>query len=503
MRVPAEATVLDLATGTGAVALELVQRYGCRVVGIDQSYEMLEEARARIDRAGLASQIELLHGRAEELPFRDGRFTAATFTYLLRYVEEPLAAMREVARVVRPGGTVGSLEFGVPSSAVTRAAWNAYTRIGLPALGRLISPGWHEVGRFLNPSIRVSPSVGRSSDRSSSGAARVSSMSRPGRSPSVEAWSCGRAVTADELPRPSFYALAPGGWRDYVTLLHLPYTAWHLSYVVIGAALAPVLHADRLGATLLAFFLAVGIGAHALDELNGRPLQTRIPARLLVGLAAASIAAAVGIGAAAAVTVTAWLGLFVGFGAFIVVAYNLELVGGWFHRNLWFALAGEAFRYSAAILRSPRRSGPRPCWRRSSPPALACSTAALDAGPPRQAPHREGRGGARAPRRRMRADHCRDTPRSGRACTRTLGCVGGGSGLRTRDREGHVMDEAPSPPAPEIVSPAPHQVSFGNVVVRVPKGTRFVRLLIDGKIAAVQPRPSGVSRFGSACRLAT
>lgn len=154
VRVPAEATVLDVATGTGAVALEVVQRYGCRVVGIDQSHEMLEEARARIDRAGLASQIELLHGRAEELPFRDGRFTAATFTYLLRYVEEPLAAMREVARVVRPGGTVGSLEFGVPSSAVTRAAWNAYTRIGLPALGRLISPGWHEVGRFLNPSIQ-------------------------------------------------------------------------------------------------------------------------------------------------------------------------------------------------------------------------------------------------------------------------------------------------------------------------------------------------------------
>ncbi|MCY4087731.1 MAG: hypothetical protein OXG37_12845 [Actinomycetia bacterium] len=150
-------------------------------------------------------------------------------------------------------------------------------------------------------------------------------------------------MTADELPRPSFYALAPGSWRDYVTLLHLPYTAWHLSYVVIGAALAPALHADRLGATLLAFFLAVGIGAHALDELNGRPLQTRIPARLLVGLAAASIAAAVGIGAAAAVTVTAWLGLFVGFGAFIVVAYNLELVGGWFHRNLWFALAWGGF----------------------------------------------------------------------------------------------------------------------------------------------------------------
>ena len=150
-------------------------------------------------------------------------------------------------------------------------------------------------------------------------------------------------MATEELRRPSFYALAPGGWRDYVTLLHLPYTAWHLSYVVIGAALAPSLAVGRLGATLLAFFLAVGVGAHALDELRGRPLGTRIPARVLATLAAGSIAAAVGIGVAAAVNVSAWLGIFVAFGAFIVVAYNLEPFGGWFHTNLWFAVAWGGF----------------------------------------------------------------------------------------------------------------------------------------------------------------
>ncbi len=107
--------------------------------------------------------------------------------------------------------------------------------------------------------------------------------------------------------RPAFYALAPGGWRDYATLLHPPYTLWHLSYVAIGATLAPHLHPWRLAATAAAFFLAVGIGAHALDELNGRPLQTRIPAATLLGLAVVSIAGAVAIGIAAAIEL-AWGG---------------------------------------------------------------------------------------------------------------------------------------------------------------------------------------------------
>ena len=148
---------------------------------------------------------------------------------------------------------------------------------------------------------------------------------------------------ATDAPRPAFYALAQGGWRDYVTLLHPPYTAWHLSYVVIGAALAPELQASRLLPTLVAFFLALGIGAHALDELNGRPLRTQISSPVLVALAVVSILAAVAIGIAGAVLVDPWIGFFVAAGAFIVVAYNLELAGGRFHGDIWFALAWGAF----------------------------------------------------------------------------------------------------------------------------------------------------------------
>lgn len=143
--------------------------------------------------------------------------------------------------------------------------------------------------------------------------------------------------------RPAFYALAPGGWRDFVTLLHPPYTLWHLSYVVIGAGLAPTWQPGRLGAALAAFFLAVGIGAHALDELHGRPLSTRIPSRTLAGLAVLSIGGAIGIGIAGAVAYDPWLLAFVAAGAVVVVAYNLELVGGRLHSDVWFALDWGAF----------------------------------------------------------------------------------------------------------------------------------------------------------------
>jgi hypothetical protein len=145
------------------------------------------------------------------------------------------------------------------------------------------------------------------------------------------------------VSRPAFYALAPGGWRDYVTLLHLPYTAWHLSYVAIGAALAPEPAGRRLLAALAAFFLALGIGAHALDELNGRPLRTRISDRALIVLAAGSIGGAVAIGIVAALAWTLWLLPFVAIGGFLVVAYNLELFGGLFHTDLWFGIAWGAF----------------------------------------------------------------------------------------------------------------------------------------------------------------
>jgi hypothetical protein len=155
--------------------------------------------------------------------------------------------------------------------------------------------------------------------------------------------SSGAPVATETERRPAFYALAAGGWRDYLTLAHAPYTAWHLAYVAIGAALSSEFSWSRLLATLAAFFLAVGIGAHALDELRGRPLQTQIPDAVLVPLAVLSIAGAVAIGLVGAVTVDPWIGAFVAAGAFIVVAYNLELLRGRFHGDFWFALAWGAF----------------------------------------------------------------------------------------------------------------------------------------------------------------
>jgi len=151
--------------------------------------------------------------------------------------------------------------------------------------------------------------------------------------------------------RPAFYALAPGGWREYVTLLHPPYTLWHLSYVALGAALAAdELPWVRLAALLAAFLLAMGVGAHALDELNGRPLGTEISKQALWALAGTSIAGAVAIGIWASLQWTPWLLAFVAAGLFIVVAYNLELFGGRFHGDGWFAAAWGAFPVLTAYL---------------------------------------------------------------------------------------------------------------------------------------------------------
>jgi demethylmenaquinone methyltransferase/2-methoxy-6-polyprenyl-1,4-benzoquinol methylase len=145
--------VLDVACGTAAVSIETVRTYRCSVVGIDQSADMLAAGRARVEAAGLESQIELQLGRAESLPFEDASFDALTFTYLLRYVDDPGETMRELARVVRPGGSIAMLDFYVPRG-LARPAWELYVRAGLPVVGRAISPGWGEVGSFLGPSIR-------------------------------------------------------------------------------------------------------------------------------------------------------------------------------------------------------------------------------------------------------------------------------------------------------------------------------------------------------------
>ncbi len=143
--------------------------------------------------------------------------------------------------------------------------------------------------------------------------------------------------------RPAFYALSGGGWRDYWTLLHPPYTLWHLSYVAIGAAAARSFDWRHLAAALVAFFLALGIAAHALDEVHGRPLRTRIPDGVLWSLAAASLAGAVALGVIGSVRVSWWLLAFVAFGGFFVVAYNMELFGGALHSGLGFAVAWGAF----------------------------------------------------------------------------------------------------------------------------------------------------------------
>jgi hypothetical protein len=150
---------------------------------------------------------------------------------------------------------------------------------------------------------------------------------------------------ADEakLERPAFYAMRPGGWRDLITVLHPPYTAWHLANVAFGAAVATEIHTDRFIATLAAFFLAVGIGAHALDEFNGRPLKTQLSDRTLIALAIVSLAGAIGIGIAGCFVVSASLIPFVLAGGFIAIAYNLELFGGRFHTDFWLAAAWGAF----------------------------------------------------------------------------------------------------------------------------------------------------------------
>jgi hypothetical protein len=153
-----------------------------------------------------------------------------------------------------------------------------------------------------------------------------------------------------ETTRPAFYALAPGGWRDYVTLLHPPYTAWHLSYVAIGATIAPQFRLWVLLLALGAFFLGMGVAAHALDELHGRPLETRIGRNVLILLAVAPLAGAMAIGVGTALRTSAWLLAFVAGGGFLAVAYNLELFSGRFHGDVWFALGWGAFPVLATYL---------------------------------------------------------------------------------------------------------------------------------------------------------
>jgi demethylmenaquinone methyltransferase / 2-methoxy-6-polyprenyl-1,4-benzoquinol methylase len=333
--------VLDVATGTGMVAQALHDRYGCAVVGLDQSADMLRVARTR---DGVFEEV--VEARAERLPFANATFDHLTFTYLLRYVDDPAATMRELARVVKPGGCVAMVEFGVPAG-VWRPLWWLYTRVGLPLAGRVVSAKWSAVGAFLGPSIdrfyarHPLAAVERYWREAGLDNLRTLRMSLGG--------GVVMSATKVEPPQahtpaslaPAFYAARGGGWRDYWTLLHPPYTAWHLSYVLLGAALSPAPDPRIIAGALVAFGLAVGVGAHAFDELRGRPLRTRIPSPVLVSLGTAALLVAVALGLVAATMLGPLFLLFVIGGAAIIVLYAFEVP--LVHSDVGFALGWGAF----------------------------------------------------------------------------------------------------------------------------------------------------------------
>ena len=289
--------VLDVASGTAGVAIQLADRTGARVIGLDLTLDMLRQGQRNVAEHLVSERVQLVAGRAEQTPFGDRRFDALTFTYLLRYVDDPQATLTELARLVKPGGAVASLEFLLPKSRFWRFWWWVYTR-SAPSRRRLahrrkgvVRGGPVPRSQHLGPL----PALPGGVDGRGLEAGRLRRRRRAPYEPRAGAWSCGAGAPVRESPapggphpeqRPSYYAARPGGWRDWWTLLHPPYTAWHLAYVVIGACLAPIVNVTRLIATLLAFFLAVGLAAHALDELHGRPLRTQIPRAALVAAAA-------------------------------------------------------------------------------------------------------------------------------------------------------------------------------------------------------------------------
>jgi demethylmenaquinone methyltransferase/2-methoxy-6-polyprenyl-1,4-benzoquinol methylase len=364
--------VLDVATGTGMVAQALRARYDCTIVGIDQSADMLRLAR---NRDGVYETI--VEGRAEQPPFPDATFDHLTFTYLLRYVDDPAATMRELARVVKPGGRVAMVEFGLPDG-LWRPLWWLYTRVGLPLAGRLFSAKWSAVGAFLGPNIErfyarhPLSAVARywrdaglgdvKTRRMSVGGGVVMSATRVASPPATPApvSSALAAALASSFPQatlpPAFYATPGGGWRDYWTLLHPPYTVWHLSYVLLGAALAPAPDPKIVAGALVAFGLAVGIGAHAFDELHGRPLRTHIPSAVLVTLGTAALLGAVAIGLVGAMMFGPLFLVFVIGGASVVVLYGFEVPV--VHSNVGFAVGWGAFPVAATAFATGGRPVP-------------------------------------------------------------------------------------------------------------------------------------------------
>jgi len=353
VRASPQDVVLDVATGTGLVARALCEEYGCQVVGLDQSADMLSAAAAR------DGHIPLVRARAESLPFADDSFDHVTFTYLLRYVDDPAYVIRELARVIRPGGRIVALDFGVPANVTIRGLWRGYTSIGLPIIGRTISEQWAGVGAFLRGSIerfgrehqgdleRYWREAGLNdveTARMSFGAGVVMSGVKDGATEKVSVAPSGKRPSV----APAFYALEGGGWRDYWTLLHPPYTLWHLSYVLLGAALAPHPDPRIVAGALLAFFLAVGVASHSFDELQGRPLGTQIPSGVLVTLGSVGLVGAVALGIVAASQLGLWFLVLVGVGAALVILYGLEIPI--VHSDLGFALAWGGFPVIASAL---------------------------------------------------------------------------------------------------------------------------------------------------------
>jgi ubiquinone/menaquinone biosynthesis methyltransferase len=376
--------VLDVATGTGLVARAVSERYACDVIGLDRSADMLSAAAAR------DGHIAFVRGRAETLPFPDESFDHLTFTYLLRYVDDPAAVLRELARVVRPGGRIVALDFGVPTNPILRTMWRAYTTIGLPLIGRGISRQWAGVGAFLRGSIERFDAAHPVDDveqfwraagltdvritRMSFGAGVVVAATKAAgttetlfsrRGPPGSGRRSRLPVARGPSVVPAaFYALTPGSWRDYWTLLHPPYTAWHLSYVLLGAALAPTPDPKIVAGSLLAFFLAVGVASHSFDELQGRPLGTRIPSGVLIALGSLGLIGAVAIGIVAAGMLGPWFLALVAVGAALVVSYGVEtpIV----HSDIGFAIAWGGFPVVASAVAN-------------GAPLLATSAAAIGA----------------------------------------------------------------------------------------------------------------------------
>jgi demethylmenaquinone methyltransferase / 2-methoxy-6-polyprenyl-1,4-benzoquinol methylase len=372
--------VLDVATGTGMVAQALHARYGCAVVGIDQSADMLAVARTR---DGVFDDI--IEGHAEALPFPDAAFDHLTFTYLLRYVDDPATTLRELARVVKPGGRVAMVEFGLPAG-IWRPLWWLYTRIGLRLAARFVSAKWSGVGGFLGPSIErfyarnsLSAVEGYWRDaglgdvhtrRMSLGGGVVMSATKAaapaGPPAAAHSPTSAAGIASSASLAPAFYAARGGGWHEYWTLLHPPYTVWHLSHVLLGAALAPSPDPKIVAGALVAFGLAVGIGSHSYDELQGRPLRTHIPSAVLATLGTAGLAVAVAIGLVGATMFGPLFLLFVIAGASIVILYGFDVSP--VHSDIGFAVGWGAF----PVVATGYATGAHPV-----PIALAALAAAL------------------------------------------------------------------------------------------------------------------------------